>query len=135
MIYESECCYPDLIDFESTLKRYLGAKKDLSAGDLYQDFRAAYEWLAMAIHLCHYHGKHRSEMLSSVKSVAEGFIGRGLSEDAFLAAVCIVARLRPRGVKKGFNEITVKMPPFSDREKIAAAWKWHVEAIENKNHQ
>jgi hypothetical protein len=135
MTYESEHCYPDLLDLQSVLKRSLGDKKDLNAEDLYQDFRVAHEWLKMAIHLCHYQGRHQTESLSSIKSIAEGFIGRNLSEDAFLAAVCITGKLKPRDRKREFCDITIKVPPFSDREKISAAWKRHVEDTEKENRE
>jgi hypothetical protein len=123
MIYESERCYPDLMDFQNVLKRFFSTNKDLNSEDLYQDFRATYEWLKMAVHLCHNHGKHRIEPLSAVKEIAESFIHRRLSEDAFLAAVCITGKLKPRDTKKEFGDIAIKVPPFSDIKKISAAWK------------
>ena len=135
MTYESERCYPDLFDFRDVLNRFFPTKKNLNIENLYQDFRASYEWLKMAIRLCHWHGRHQTESLSSIKEIAEGFIGRNLSEDAFLAAVWTTGKLKPRDMKKEFSDIAIKVPPFSDREKISAAWKRHVEDVEKENRE
>lgn len=120
MIYESVRCYPDLIDFQNILKRSFADKKNLNAEDLYQDFRAAYEWLRIALHVSHSNGRHACKPIDDVREAAEKVIGRAVSEDAFLAAVHIVMRgnkLRKDGIK---------VPPFNN-ERIAAAWKQHEE--------
>jgi hypothetical protein len=127
MQYQSENCWPDLYDLQNVLKRHF-KDKELSPGALYQDFRTAFEWLQMAIRVSHWNGRHSHEPLSAVKEIAESFIGRVLSEDAFLAAVFIVVKLNKLNREKAFDEMTIKIPPF-DKEKIVLLWEQHVAAV------
>ena len=128
MIYPSGNCWPDLRDLQSVLNKHF-KDKELPAEDLYQDFRASYEWLHMAIHASHWKGKHATQPMSIVKELAEGYIGRVLNPDAFLAATYVAAGSRLKHMKKAFEELTIKVPPF-DVDKIAVIWKQHVADVE-----
>jgi hypothetical protein len=118
MIYETTNCYPDLYDLEQMLKRFNVAG---NAEELYQDFRAAHEWLHIAIHASHRYGRHTFTPLSAIKEVADSFIGRALSESAFLLAAKNGRKTRG----ESFAEMKIKVPPF-DLERIKVLWEKHV---------
>jgi hypothetical protein len=102
--YQSESCYPDLLDLESALERI--GKKGISSGNLYQDFRASFEWFRIVNSFCWSHGKHSFNPASMVKTIAEGFVGRVLAEDAFIAAVR-VRGLQTRNDQEGFRSLEI----------------------------
>jgi hypothetical protein len=117
MIYETTNCFPDMYDLERLLTRFKVAG---NAEELYQDFRAAHEWLHIAIHASRRHGRHIYTPLSEIKETAEGFIGRTLSESAFLVA----AKNDRKARGEGFAEAKSKVPPF-DVEGIKVLWEKH----------
>jgi len=125
--YQSERCYPDLLDFESALERI--GKKGISAGNLYQDFRASFEWLRIVTSSCWNHGKHSFQPASMVKAISEGFVGRVLAEDAFTAAVRVKG-LQTRNDRTDFDSLEIKVPDFSKVENALPLWEAHVQRVQ-----
>lgn len=125
MLYETENCYPDMGDLRRALQKVRPtADQKVLASEIYQDYRAAFEWLNIAIRGCHWSGSHSFQPLADVKSIAEEFVGRPLNEDAFLAATLTGSRkLKP--VNKDFGETKIKVPPF-DSAKIQMTWEQHL---------
>jgi hypothetical protein len=124
--YQSERCYPDLLDLESALERI--GKKGISSGNLYQDFRASFEWFRIVNSFCWSHGKHNFKPASMVKTIAEGFVGRALAEDAFIAAVRVKG-LETRNDQK-FPSLEIKVPDFSKVENALPLWEAHVQRVQ-----
>jgi len=122
--YQSERCYPDLLDLESALERI--GKKGNSPGKLYQDFRASFEWFRIVNSFCWSHGRHGFKPASVVKTLAEGFVGRVLADDAFFAAVRL-SGLQTKNVQNDFRLVEIKVPDFSKVESALPLWKAHVQ--------
>jgi hypothetical protein len=133
MTYPTHRGYPDIIDFRALSYRFFKKKKGLPVEELYQDFRASYEFLSLAIQSCHWVGKHKYERLSAVKETTEIFVGRTLDPNAFLiGAYLATGDRRLTKMKKTFDELAVKVPPF-DRQRIEAAWTQHEADTEEEN--
>jgi hypothetical protein len=126
IIYRSEHCYPDVLDLESAIEK-VGLNVDPEK--IYQDFRAAFEWIRAVQKVCHNRGKHTRVAASDVLRIAETFIGRKLNKKAFRAALHVSGLCRVRDPKTAcinLDQLTVKVPHLDRTDVIANAWNAHV---------
>ena len=122
VVYETERCYPDLLDLRSTMAR-MKPKLTASPEEIYLDFRATFEWLAIVLHFCHTHGRHDFQDSKQILTIAAKFIGRTLNEESFRAAV----QAKNLKTKRGFGSQLVKVPDFSRVGEAKDLWRRHVE--------
>jgi hypothetical protein len=155
IIYESENCWPDLLDLQSTLRRLdplrfskTGTKAETKVAEdrvqtlsveIFQDFRALYEWFRIVLPFCFSHGKHYHESARQVLKLAESFIGCKLNEDAFLAAASVnglktrESKFRPEDGESRLDFLTMKVPDFGRIEEARELWHRHVEQHKKRN--
>jgi hypothetical protein len=122
IVYPSESCWPDILDLKAIVRNL---KLQTDPVQIYQDFRALYEWFRIALPFCHNHGKHEFVEARYVLSLTEGFIGRSLSEDAFRAAVR-ARNLKVRHERKDLDSMLIKVPDFGRVQEASVLWEKHI---------
>ena len=123
--YETEHCYPDVLDLERILRSMSlsGAEAYRSNPEaFFQDFVACHDWVLNVLPCLHNHGKHLPRFVTDIKAVVERFVGRELHTDAFLVA-CHEQGLSLSGVGK-FQQ--VKVPSMARVAEVLPRWNEYI---------
>jgi len=129
--YNSENCYPDLLDLERVLRGMHtnnGKKKGYSSTELFQDFAVIFDWFHRVLPCLHNHGKHGFVSVIDVKDIVEEFVGRDLQEDALVAA-CHERGLAMKKMGRGdyFHDLEIKVPCLDRVMEVLPKWNEYVQ--------
>jgi hypothetical protein len=119
--------YPDELDLSSTLRFVY--RKRVPVGvehELFQDFRASYDWFRLVREVLHNYGKHEFVNAAQVKEMAQQFLGHHIKQDAFLAAVHLHG-IKIRGEQKPFKDQSIKVPDLSRLPEALPLWNKYVQ--------
>jgi hypothetical protein len=156
-VYPSENCWPDVSDLRIAMRRRspLGKlspsqqrkqkinqeveeqKIQNKAVEIYQDFRASYEWFRIVLPFCHNHSSHCWTAVREVLNIAESFIGRKLDAEAFVIAAEAQGRKpraqfsTPEGEDK-YENLSIKVPDFGRVAEVRERWSNHIAQITQK---
>jgi hypothetical protein len=121
--------YPDIRDTQLVIRK-LGLQT--SPETIWEDAALVRGFLFNAHLCCKNHGRHALILVSDLKCVLEGFIGRTVSDDAMMVGMYLL-RL---DVKKGKTDRqTVRFPPLERLEERREVWKAIQQSFENEIQQ
>ncbi|HXM97162.1 MAG TPA: hypothetical protein VN982_01670 [Candidatus Dormibacteraeota bacterium] len=118
--------YPDLRDVERVMPKLSGVPRPEPLS-VWESVVLARSFIEECHGRCRNHGRHHFISASSLKTEAEQFIGRPISDYAFMAAL-LMGRLTTRPLvidPKQFEKLEVKFPPTDRFKEARNSWNEH----------
>src|SRR6266704_1469184 len=125
--------YPDLIDVERTMPRLSGVPRP-ELETTWESVVLARSFIEECRVRCRNHGRHRFTLAKDLKVQAEQFIGKPISDYAFMIALLMHrVTTRPLAIDpKQFEKLEVKFPPTERFEEAREAWNKHQLGLEQE---
>src|SRR5258708_39035579 len=122
--------YPDLRDLEL-------AMRDVSASpgpkpkpeEIFEQVVLTRSFLSEAHGRCFNHGRYGFVPVSGIKTLAESFVNRAISEYAFRVAIRMLG-LQTKFSKSDKSVLLVKLPPLNRFEEARQLWNQHQHDLE-----